>query len=147
MNGRIAVNSIKEKDFAKSNFLRDWKTGLNHRIPINASFMLFKYISVTPSINLRDRMYFQRIDRDWDYEQQRLAMDTTYGFYNVFDFDVSLSMQTKLYGFYTPLKKLFPKGRVEKFRHVITPSISSGYYRRADSGCNTYGFGCDRRTY
>ena len=55
MNGRIAVNSIKEKDFAKSNFLRDWKTGLNHRIPINASFMLFKYISVTPSINLRDR--------------------------------------------------------------------------------------------
>lgn len=138
MNGRIAVNSIKEKDFAKSNFLRDWKTGLNHRIPINASFMLFKYISVTPSINLRDRMYFQRIDRDWDYEQQRLAMDTTYGFYNVFDFDVSLSMQTKLYGFYTPLKKLFPKGRVEKFRHVITPHISISYH--PDFGSSTWGY-------
>ena len=138
MNGRIAANNIKEKDFLKSNFLRDWQSGLNHRIPINASFMLFKYISVTPSINLRDRMYFQRVDQAWDYDAQQLARDTTYGFYNVFDFDVSLSMQTKLYGFYTPLKKLFPKGRVEKFRHVITPSISISYH--PDFGSSTWGY-------
>lgn len=138
MNGRIAINNIKEKDFAKSNFLRDWKTGLNHRVPISASFMLFKYISVSPSINLRDRMYFQRIDQSWDYTNQALARDTTYGFYNVFDFDVSLSMQTKLYGFYTPLKKLFPKGRVEKFRHVITPSISISYH--PDFGNQAWGY-------
>lgn len=138
MNGRIAANNIKEKDFLKSNFLRDWQSGMNHRIPINASFMLFKYISVTPSINLRDRMYFQRIDQAWDYESQNLARDTTYGFYNVFDFDVSLSMQTKLYGFYTPLKKLFPKGRVEKFRHVITPSVSISYH--PDFGNSAWGY-------
>ena len=128
LNGRIAVNNIKEKDFLKSDFFRDWKTGIRHNLPINASFTLFKYINVTPTINLRDRMYFQRIDRSWDDELQALSMDTTNGFFNVFDFDMGLSMSTKLYGFYTPIKKLFPNGKIEKFRHVITPTLSISYH-------------------
>lgn len=128
MNGKIAINNVKEKDFLRTNFLRDWQTGLNHTIPINASFTLFKYLNVTPTINLRDRMYFTRVDRRWDDEAQALAMDTTTGFYNVFDFDASISLQTKIYGFYTPLKKLFPNGKVEKFRHIITPRLSISYH-------------------
>ncbi|MBO5619811.1 MAG: LPS-assembly protein LptD [Paludibacteraceae bacterium] len=128
MNGQISISAIKEKDFLKSNFLRDWQVGLSHTLPINASFMLFKYLSVTPSINLRDKMYFTRIDRSWDEASQMMAMDTTTGFYNVFDFDVGVSLQTKIYGFYTPLKRLFPNSRVEKFRHVITPRVSFSYH-------------------
>ena len=137
-NGKIAVNSIKEKDFLKSNFLRDWQTGLNHSLPINASFTVFKYLNITPSINLRDRMYFTRTDRYWDDEAQKLAMDTTTGFYNVFDFDVGLSFSTKIYGFFTPLKKLFPKSKVEKFRHVMTPSLSISYH--PDFGKSFWGY-------
>ncbi len=139
-NGRIAVNSIKEKEFVHSNFLRDWQTGLRHNVPVNASFMLFKYLSVTPNINMTDRMYFQRIDRNWNEVEQQLQMDTTYGFYNVFDFNVGLSMSTKIYGFYTPLKRLFPKGKVEKFRHVITPRLSISYHPDFEkSGWGYYG--------
>ena len=137
-NGKIAVNSIKEKDFLKSNFLRDWQTGLNHSLPINASFTVFKYLNITPNINLRDRMYFTRTDRYWDDEAQKLAMDTTTGFYNVFDFDVGLSFSTKIYGFFTPLKKLFPKSKVEKFRHVMTPSLSISYH--PDFGKSFWGY-------
>jgi len=128
MNGKIGINSIKEKDFLKTDFFRDWQVGLNHSLPIGASFTVFKYLNITPSINLRDRMYFSRIDRRWDDTMQELATDTTKGFYNVFDFDVGVSFQTKLYGFYTPLKKLFPHGRVEKFRHVFTPYFSFSYH-------------------
>ena len=129
MNGRIATKSgMKERDFATSNFLRDWQTGMQHSAPINATFMLFKYLSITPNVNLKDRMYFQRVDRNWNEAEQQLQMDTTNGFYNVFDFNVGVSLSTKLYGFYTPLKKLFPKGRVEKFRHVITPHLSMSYH-------------------
>ena len=137
-NGKIAVNSIKEKDFLKSNFLRDWQTGLNHSIPINASFTVLKYLNITPNINLRDRMYFTRTDRYWDDEAQKLAMDTTTGFYNVFDFDVGLSFSTKIYGFFTPLKKLFPKSKVEKFRHVMTPTLSISYH--PDFGKSFWGY-------
>ena len=138
MNGKIAVSSIKEKDFLTSDFFRDWQTGLSHSLPINASFTVLKYLTITPQISLRDRMYFSRIDRRWDEEAQALAMDTTTGFFNVFDFDVGVSLNTKLYGFYTPLKKLFPNSKVEKFRHVITPTISMTYH--PDFSTNFWGY-------
>ena len=138
MNGKIGISSIKEKDFLKSDFFRDWQTGISHSVPIKATFMLFKYLSVSPSINLRDKMYFSRIDQHWDAETDALARDTTTGFYNVFDFDVALSLSTKLYGFYTPLKKLFPNSKVEKFRHVITPTLSMSYH--PDFGTDFWGY-------
>lgn len=128
MNGRIAANSIKEKDFLHSDFLRDWQTGMRHKMDVNASFMLFKYLNITPSISMTDRMYFTRIDQSYDSIEAAIVRDTTTGFYNVFDFSVGLSMSTKIYGFYTPLRKLFPKSKVEKFRHVVTPRISFSYH-------------------
>ena len=138
LNGKIGINSIKEKDFLKSDFLRDWTVGLSHTIPINATFTLFKYLSVTPNVTLRDRMYFTRIDQRWDDETQALARDTMNGFFNVFDFDAGLSMETKLYGFYTPLKKLFPNSPVEKFRHVLRPHVSISYH--PDFGSEFWGY-------
>ena len=138
MNGKIATSNMKEKYFLHSNFLRDWQTGMRHTMPINASFMLFKYLSITPNITLRDRMYFQRMDQNWNEELQRIETDTTYGFYNVFDFDMGVSLSTKLYGFYTPLRKLFPHGRVEKFRHVVTPTLSFSYH--PDFGTDFWGY-------
>ena len=145
MNGRIAGNSIKEKDFLKSNFLKDWQTGLRHKLDINASFMLFKYLSITPSINMTDRMYFTRIDQQYDSIADAVVRDTTTGFYNVFDFSVGLSMQTKLYGFYTPLKRLFPHSKVEKFRHVVTPRVSMNYHPNFETpGWGYYGHYTDK---
>lgn len=138
MSGKIAANNMKESYLPKSNFLRDWQTSMNHSLPINASFTLFKYLTITPNVNLRDRMYFMRIDQRWDEEVQALAMDTTTGFYNVFDFDAGMSMQTKLYGFFTPLKKLFPNSKVEKFRHVLTPHMSISYH--PDFGTEWWGY-------
>lgn len=129
MNGRIANRSnMKEREFVHSNFFNDWRTGMQHSVPISASFMLFKYLSITPYINLKDRMYFQRMSYGWNDETQELQVDTTNGFYNVFDFNTGISLSTKIYGFYTPLKRLFPNSRVEKFRHVITPTLSFNYH-------------------
>ena len=123
------TNSIncKEYYFFHSNFVKDWQNKITHSVPINASFNLFKYLSVTPTINLRDKMYFQRVDQSWDMMNNELVRDTTQGFYNVFDFDVGMSLSTKLYGFYTPYRKWFGD-RVDRFRHVMTPSISFSYH-------------------
>ena len=79
-----------------------------------------------------------RTDRHWDDEAQKMATDTTTGFYNVFDFDVGLSFSTKIYGFFTPLKKLFPNSKVEKFRHVMTPTLSISYH--PDFGKSFWGY-------
>ena len=139
MSGKINNRSnMKESEFLKSDFFRDWQTSITHSMPIRASFMLFKYLSITPSINLRDRMYFTRLNQHWDDQTQALARDTTVGFYNVFDFDVGVSMNTKIYGFYTPIKKLFPNSKVEKFRHILTPSIGFSYH--PDFGKDFWGY-------
>ena len=121
-------NSItcKEDYFLKSNFVKDWQNGLKHSLSSSASFMLFKYISITPSLSFNDRMFFQRVDQRWDEDTYQVKKDTVMGFYNVYDFRASVSLSTKLYGFYIPSRKLFGD-KVDRFRHVMTPSISFNY--------------------
>ena len=127
------TNSItcKEKDFFKSSFVKDWDNRLKHTLSSSASFMLFKYISITPSLNFNDRMFFSRVDQHWDEERNQVRKDTVMGFYNVYDFNASVSMSTKLYGFYIPFRKWFGD-KVDRFRHVMTPSLSFSY--RPDFG-------------
>ena len=127
-NGTFS-NSItcKEKDFFKSNFVKDWDNRLKHTLSSSASFMLFKYISITPSLNFNDRMFFSRVDQHWDEKLNQVQKDTVMGFYNVYDFNASVSLSTKLYGFYIPFRKWFGD-KVDRFRHVMTPSISFNYH-------------------
>lgn len=127
MNASISTQNMKESQLLHSNFLRDWQTSVKHSIPLSASFTLFKYINVTPSVNYNEKWYFQRIDQSWDEYENMLAQDTTYGFYRVWDLTTSLSMSTKLYGFFIPSRKLFKNGKVDRFRHVLTPSLSLNY--------------------
>ena len=122
-------NSItcKEKDFLKSNFVKDWDNRFKHNLSSSASFTLFKYISLTPSLSFNDRMYFSRVDQSWNEELNQVQNDTVMGFYNVYDFNASISMSTKLYGFYIPFRKWFGN-KVDRFRHVMTPSVSFSYH-------------------
>ncbi len=125
--GRITNSySGKEGDFATSNLLKDWKNGMQHSIPISGSFTLFNYLNLSPSFSFTDRTYMNRIMRSWDEENQTEVCDTTYGFYNVYNFSLALSGSTKLYGFYQPYRKLFGD-KVHMSRHVITPTMSFSY--------------------
>lgn len=123
------TNSItcKENYFFRSNFAKDWQNKITHSMPIRANFTLFKYLTVTPSLQLNDRMYFQRVNKSWDDVNKVVVTDTTQGFYNVFDFNAGLSLSTKIYGFFTPYRKWFGD-KVDRFRHVLTPSISFNYH-------------------
>ena len=143
-NGSLR-NSIttKENLILKSNLIKDWRNGMQHSIPISASFDLFNYIKISPSINYTAYWYTSRVEKQWDKAQQRIVdADTTYGFYHLNNFSASLSMSTTLYGFYQPWQKLFGD-RVQMIRHRLTPSISLsyapdfgdpfwGYYREVD---------------
>ncbi len=121
-------NSIttKEDKLFKSNLIKDWRNGMQHRIPIDATFQLFKYINISPNFTFRDIMYASRINRSWDEEKQREVNDTTYGFYNLYDWSVGISANTTLYGFYKPWKKLFGD-KITAIRHVFKPSVSFSY--------------------
>lgn len=142
-NAKISTTA-KEKELLHSNFLRDWQTGVKHNMSTSASFTILKYLTLSPSITYGERWNFQRVDQSWDEMQNQLVRDTTNGFYRVWDLSMSVSASTKLYGFFIPSRKLFPNSKVDRFRHVFTPSISLNYtpdcdHIRAKIGTNYYG--------
>lgn len=121
-------NSINTKEnlLFKSSLIRDWKNGMKHSIPVSASFNVLKYINVTPSFNYNARWYLHKEMQSWDFENQKIVKETKDGFYHIQDFNLSVSANTKLYGFYTPSKKIFGD-KIQKVRHVLTPSVSFSY--------------------
>ena len=129
-------NSIDTKEdlLFKSNLIKDWRNGMRHNVPISATFSLFNYINVTPEFRFTDRMYTHKVMKGWDEENQREVNDTIWGFQNVYNYDMSVSATTKLYGFYTPL---FGK-KIQTIRHVFTPTVSFNY--APDFGTSRYGY-------
>ncbi|MCD8202137.1 MAG: LPS-assembly protein LptD [Prevotella sp.] len=132
-------NSIdtKENLIMKSNLLRDWKNGFQHSIPISGNFTLFNYLNLNPSISFTDRMYTNKIMRSWDTEEQKEVTDTINGFYNLYNWSLSVSASTKLYGFWIPNRKIFGD-KINAIRHVMTPTVSFSY--SPDFGTSRYGY-------
>ena len=114
--------TAKQNEFFKKSLIKDWRNGMRHSVPISATFNAFNYINITPSINLTDRMYTNKVRRHWDPDLGIEVADTTYSLYNVYDFQASLSLDTKIYGFWRPIGFLAKK--VSMIRHVMTPTIS-----------------------
>jgi hypothetical protein len=129
--------STKENKLFHSNLIKDWRNGMQHSIPVSASFQLLNYINVTPSFNFTDRTYTYKIRRSWDEKNQTELADTVYGFNNVYNYNMSMSMNTKLYVFYVPWRKLFGD-KIEAIRQVFTPSVSFSY--APDFGASRYGY-------
>ena len=122
-SGQFQNSLTAQQDvFFKKSLIKDWRNGMRHSIPISATFSLFKYINISPSISMNDRMYTSKIRREWDTQSSKEVLDTVYGFYNLFDFNASLSFDTKIYGFWKPMKFLGDK--VQMIRHVLTPTVS-----------------------
>ena len=132
-------NSItsKESQLLHANIIKDWRNGFEHRIPLSGNFVLFNYINLSPSFNFTDRMYASKITRSWDETRQVELSDTTYGFHNIYDWNLSLGASTKIYGFWIPSRKIFGN-KIDRIRHVITPTVSFSY--APDFGANRYGY-------
>jgi hypothetical protein len=121
--GRL-TNSIRTKDdrLFKTG-ISGWENAMNHNIPISATFTLFKYLQVNPSVNYTERWYTRKINQTYNEETGRLEQnlnDTINGFYRVSNYSASLSLSTKLYGMYKPL---FMKKKEIQIRHVVTPQV------------------------
>lgn len=132
-------NSIttKEDRLFKSNLIKDWTNGIKHSIPVSATFSLFNYINITPSINYTERWYTHKINQSWNDEANAVKRDTVYGFNRVYDYNMSVGMNTILYGFYQPIRSIFGD-KVQMIRHVFKPTVSFSY--APDFGASHYGY-------
>ena len=119
--------SMADSLYFRPGWLDNLQNGMQHRVPISMPVKLFKYVTWTTSVNLLDRMYFRYFEKQWVEDPSMAAggylkTDTINQFRNVFSFDVSSSMTTKLYGMLA-----FKKGPIRAIRHVFTPSIGVSY--------------------
>ena len=122
------TNSISTKDnLLFKTPLTQWENGMQHKIPVSATFNLFKYINIVPSFNYTERWYLRKVKQSYDpspASTDHVKRDTINGFNRLYDYNLSLQMNTKLYGMYKPL---FMKSKELQIRHVFTPTVSYTY--------------------
>ena len=133
------TNSISTKDnLLFKTPLTQWENGMQHKIPVSATFNLFKYINIVPSFNYTERWYLRKVKQSYDASptsRDHVKRDTINGFNRLYDYNLSLQMNTKLYGMY---KSLFMKSKELQIRHVFTPTVSYTY--TPDFGKSRYGY-------
>ncbi len=135
-------NSIttKEEDLFDQNLIKDWSNGIKHSIPITLpSFNLLKFINMSPSFSYNERWYSSHQESRYLVDpytgQGELQVDTIFGFSRNYDYSMSLSASTTVYGMFMMTN---PNWKVKAIRHKMTPSISASW--RPDFGKEKFGF-------
>ena len=117
--------SMADSLFFVNGWLDHMQNGMQHRVPINLPIKLFKHFTWTTSVNLTDKMYLQYYEKSWDIDTAGVGYvrtDTIPHFRNVFTYDASSNITTKLYGMLN-----FKKGPIRAIRHVFTPTIGFSF--------------------
>ncbi len=120
-----------DANFMKGNWPDSLQNGMKHSIPINGTFKVLKYFNWGTSMQLNDRMYTKTIHRYYQADTIVNGKDTirpgyktrsVSGFANAFDFSLSTSLSTTVYGMFQFKSKL-----LKAIRHVMRPSVSFSY--------------------
>lgn len=145
------TNSLSGKDSTifKGSILDSMKYGVKQSIPISTNFNVFKYITVTPGINLSAVSYMKTIEKVYQLdsisvsdgpfgERQKKYISSVKtihknGLANGYDASFTTAFSTKVF-----FDFLFKKGKVSQVRHLLIPTL--GYTYRPDYGEAQYGF-------
>ncbi len=123
------MNSVSatESDIFSRQTLDNMRNGVQHTIPVQASFNVLNYINITPSFNYNERWYFKKVDRQWNPTTNMAEeLDPEYGFYRLYDYTTALSFSTTLYGMWQVREK-YKNFKLQAIRHTFSPSISFSY--------------------
>ena len=101
----------------------DYNSGIIHNFNFSFSDKVFKWFSITPSLNLKE---------SWIFRYKEFEVDDNNEFTDNFSYNnsfkrrlsgsLSLSVGTKLYGIIP-----FQVGNFDSFRHVFSPTVSFSY--------------------
>lgn len=141
MEAQNKINTHDSTLFTKKT-LDEMQNGIRHSIPVSSSVKVLKYFTLTNSVNINERWYFKTINKEWSNDTIFNGNDTTIGylktteikgFSRALDFQLSSSINTRIYGM-MQLKK----GPIRAIRHVVTPSI--GFSWRPDFGTSLWDY-------
>ena len=94
--------------------------GVTHRIPLSATYKVFKYFSLTLSANYNEDWNFKYLKKHWDENTGTLVADTLSGFKALRTFNTSASLSTMIYGMFN----FSEKGSLRAIRHTVSPTLS-----------------------
>ncbi len=115
--------TVKESQFLTADMFDVMKYGFNHSIPVSTSITALKHLKINPSVNYQERWYFTRENRTWNPETEQVDISDESGFYRIYNYSMSLSFSTILYGMFQ-----FKDGKaIKAIRHMMTPSVSLSY--------------------
>jgi hypothetical protein len=120
----------------KGNIDDRMKYGIKHSLPISTNFNVFKYVTVTPGLNLSSVMYTRSIRKEHLLTaalKDSIADKTVYGFAGGYDANFSTALNTKVFFDYSFFGK-----RLKQIRHLLIPTLT--YLYRPDLGAEQYGF-------
>lgn len=97
--------------------------GMQHTIPVNASFRALKHFSINPSLTYRERWAPYKLGfTDYTTLQRGIRVDTISGFARNYDFDFNTGLTTQIYGIVK-----FKRGSIQAIRHKIIPTLAYVY--------------------
>ncbi len=138
-----SVSTTEDEIFSKKT-LENMKNGIEHSLPVSASFNILNYINFTPSFNYSEKWYFKRQEYEWNpVTNQTDTLPTDYGFFRLYNYSLNASASTTIYGMFDFTKKKKDR-KIQAIRHTITPSIGFSY--APDFSDPKYGYFRTRQT-
>ena len=119
-----AENRINTDDnnFLKKEMFDNAKSGIQHNMSLNTNMKALKYFTISPSLNYKEVWYFDRLHKEFDDIQNAVVTDTISSFSAFREYSTSVSLSTTIYGMFN-----IKRGRLQKIRHTMRPSISYSY--------------------
>lgn len=107
--------------------------GIKQTLTLNTNLKLFKFFTLTPSINYVEKWHFANLNKFYNPSTMLVEDDTLRGFFTTREMNATASLTTIIYGMYT-----FRGGKVKAIRHVMTPIITANF--RPDLGDQKTGY-------
>lgn len=121
--------SMADSLYGRPGWEKKFRNGVQHLLPISTSFQLFRFVTVSPSINTSWKWYFDSIRKRMD-ENQKLITDTLPGFNSSLEYNANVSASTRIFSFLKIGKSTI--------RNVMNPQVSFRY--QPDFSTLEYGY-------
>ena len=130
-----AKNTLSGRDTTifKGNVGDSIKYGIKHTLPISTNLTVFKYFTLTPSLNLSAVMYTKTQNKELDFTTNKIVSTTDKNFKTGYDANFSAALTTKFFMDY-----VFKSKRIKQIRHLLIPTLNYTY--RPNFGETQYGF-------
>lgn len=122
------VNSLNRITFYDTAFqlsklqFNDFQNGMRHSVPISANYNIFRFVTVSFNVAYNEYWNTLKTQRGYNDATNRVDTLTERGFAASRDFNGGFTLNTQIYGM-----KIFKKGTIKGFRHVMRPSVGLNY--------------------